>query len=209
MSLEFGLLMTLIGVVSVFSSLGVVAFTCIVLKRFFRGEVRKPEVKEQTPSEKVEVKTYGETAETFKIKVNGEEHEVKVEDLGFTSKEFEKVEIPKIGEEIKLIVNGAEYKVKLEGKRIKPTAATAEKPSKIAEKVLEEAKHVVKAPMQGTVVKVLVKVGEKVEKGTPVLVLETMKMENTIESPISGVVKAVNVSEGDPVNMDDKLIVIG
>jgi biotin carboxyl carrier protein len=63
--------------------------------------------------------------------------------------------------------------------------------------------------MRGTVIRVPVKVGEKVEKGTVIVVLETMKMENAFESPISGVIKAVRVSEGDTVNAEDALIEIG
>jgi biotin carboxyl carrier protein len=62
--------------------------------------------------------------------------------------------------------------------------------------------------MQGTVLKVLVRAGDNVQKGKTVLVLETMKMENAIQTPVSGVVKAINVSEGDSVSADDALIVI-
>ncbi|RLI11271.1 acetyl-CoA carboxylase biotin carboxyl carrier protein subunit, partial [Candidatus Bathyarchaeota archaeon] len=38
--------------------------------------------------------------------------------------------------------------------------------------------------------------------------LETMKMENTIESPVSGVIKTIKVSEGDSVKTDEVLMVI-
>jgi len=66
------------------------------------------------------------------------------------------------------------------------------------------------APMSGTVVAVMVKVGDRVRKGAPLMVLEAMKMEHTIASPSDGVVTAVNyavgerVSEGaDLVDVDD------
>jgi 3-methylcrotonyl-CoA carboxylase alpha subunit len=55
------------------------------------------------------------------------------------------------------------------------------------------------APMSGTVVAVLVQVGEAVAKGAPLLVLEAMKMEHTIEAPASGKVSAVHYRQGEQV----------
>jgi 3-methylcrotonyl-CoA carboxylase alpha subunit len=53
--------------------------------------------------------------------------------------------------------------------------------------------------MSGTIVSVLVKTGEKVEKGKALIVLEAMKMEHTIAAPIAGIVTAVNYAVGDRV----------
>ena len=55
------------------------------------------------------------------------------------------------------------------------------------------------APMSGTVVAVMVKAGDKVEKGAPLIVLEAMKMEHTIAAPSAGVVAAVHFAVGDRV----------
>jgi acetyl-CoA/propionyl-CoA carboxylase biotin carboxyl carrier protein len=66
----------------------------------------------------------------------------------------------------------------------------------------------VAVPMQGTIVKVLVEVGQIVEAGQSVVVLEAMKMENQIEADKSGVVKAINVSPGDTVGAGDVVVVI-
>ena len=63
--------------------------------------------------------------------------------------------------------------------------------------------------MQGTIVKVLVSVGDAVEPGQAVLVLEAMKMENTINAETAGSVSEVRVSEGDTVGTGDVLIVVG
>ena len=63
-------------------------------------------------------------------------------------------------------------------------------------------------PMQGTIVKVLVEVGQTVEAGQSVVVLEAMKMENQIEADKSGVVKAINVKTGDTVGAGDVVVVI-
>ena len=58
---------------------------------------------------------------------------------------------------------------------------------------------VVRSPMPGKIISVSVSVGDVVTKGQPILVLESMKMENTIASPIDGTVSAVHVSANDAV----------
>ena len=62
------------------------------------------------------------------------------------------------------------------------------------------------APMSGLVVAVMVKPGEKVAKGAPLMVLEAMKMEHTIAAPASGTVKAVNFAAGDRVKEGADLV---
>ena len=64
------------------------------------------------------------------------------------------------------------------------------------------------APMQGTIVKVLIAVGDKVEAGQAILVLEAMKMENHINAEGAGVVKEIRVAEGDTVGSGDVLVVL-
>ena len=66
----------------------------------------------------------------------------------------------------------------------------------------------ISAPMQGTIVKVLVAAGDAVEAGQSVLVLEAMKMENHITAEKSGTVQEVRVAEGDTVGTGDVLLVI-
>ena len=63
-------------------------------------------------------------------------------------------------------------------------------------------------PMQGTIVKVLVEVGQAVEAGQSVVVLEAMKMENQIEADKTGTIKAINVKPGDTVGAGDVVVVI-
>jgi len=62
------------------------------------------------------------------------------------------------------------------------------------------------APMPGRVVRLLVEVGQEVEAGQVMLVLEAMKMENELRAPRKGVVKSVLVREGDPVEAGRRLI---
>lgn len=65
------------------------------------------------------------------------------------------------------------------------------------------------APMQGTILKVAVKAGERVESGQPLIVLEAMKMETTIAAPRAGTVTRLDVSKGDGVGAGQVLAVIG
>ncbi|HET7522916.1 MAG TPA: biotin carboxylase N-terminal domain-containing protein [Acidimicrobiales bacterium] len=67
----------------------------------------------------------------------------------------------------------------------------------------------VSVPMQGTIVKVLVAVGDSVEAGQAVTVLEAMKMENNITADTSGTVKEIRVKPGDAVGAGDVVVVIG
>ena len=66
----------------------------------------------------------------------------------------------------------------------------------------------VTVPMQGTIVKILVEVGQAVEAGQPVCVLEAMKMENQINADKAGTVTEVKVAPGDSVSSGDVVVVI-
>ncbi|MEZ5219926.1 MAG: acetyl-CoA carboxylase biotin carboxylase subunit [Ilumatobacteraceae bacterium] len=66
----------------------------------------------------------------------------------------------------------------------------------------------VEVPMQGTIVKVLVEVGQTVEVGQAVVVLEAMKMENQITAEKAGTIKEIKVSQGDTVGAGDVVAVI-
>jgi 3-methylcrotonyl-CoA carboxylase alpha subunit len=60
--------------------------------------------------------------------------------------------------------------------------------------------------MSGTIVAVLVKVGDSVARGAQLLILEAMKMEHTITAPAAGTVSAVHYREGDQVREGADLI---
>ncbi|RTZ73640.1 MAG: oxaloacetate decarboxylase subunit alpha [Gammaproteobacteria bacterium] len=62
--------------------------------------------------------------------------------------------------------------------------------------------------MPGSIVEVLVKEGDEIEAGQPVLITEAMKMETEVQAPVSGKVTAVYVEKGDAVNPDEVLVEI-
>jgi len=217
MSLEFGLTITLLGAVSVFSDIGLVAVICGILKRVLKEETGMappsaslPTAAEASPLKKEEIpKVEIPTAKSrrFKIIMEGEEHEVRVEDVGILGEETEDVTLGfKIEREVKVLVGGKEYKVKVEETGVIPPIVKEE--VRVKEAVEKEEGKVIKAPMQGTVTRIPVKVGDKVENGDVVVVLEAMKMENEIESSVSGVVKTIKVSQGDTVAAGDILVVV-
>jgi biotin carboxyl carrier protein len=65
------------------------------------------------------------------------------------------------------------------------------------------------SPIPGKIMKVLVKVGEKVNEDDEVMRIESMKMENPIYAPSAGTIKEIAVKENDEVETDDLLMVIG
>ncbi|WP_337797684.1 acetyl-CoA carboxylase biotin carboxyl carrier protein subunit, partial [Nocardiopsis dassonvillei] len=66
----------------------------------------------------------------------------------------------------------------------------------------------VRSPMPGTVLSVAVRVGQTVSAGTPLAVVEAMKMEHSVTSPVDGTVAAVAVRPGASVPMDAVLVTV-
>ncbi len=113
-------------------------------------------------------------------------------------------------------VNGKRFSVKL---RLPQMTATSVKPKQEAGTRTRSSSSAgrgspgagsgkVTVPMQGTVVKVVVEVGQSVEVGQPVIVLEAMKMENSILAEKAGIVKEIKVAAGDTVGSGDVVAII-
>lgn len=73
---------------------------------------------------------------------------------------------------------------------------------------LGSKKTIIKAPMPGLILKIEVKVGERVEPGRGLLILEAMKMENEIKSLVSGEIREILVKDKFPVEKGQSLMVI-
>lgn len=65
--------------------------------------------------------------------------------------------------------------------------------------------ELITAQMPGTIIDILVKEGEQIEKGQDLMILEAMKMENSIKASREGTVKKINVAENDSVDTGDQL----
>ena len=66
----------------------------------------------------------------------------------------------------------------------------------------------VETPVTGTVWKISFQVGEDINQGDVIMIMEAMKMEIPVESPASGKLKELLVSEGDQVSEDDVVAII-
>ncbi len=86
-----------------------------------------------------------------------------------------------------------------------PVAAPAAAPAPVAAAAGEK----VSAPMPGTILNVLVKVGDTVTEGQNLMVLEAMKMENEMLAPKAGKVVQIAVTKGQSVATGELLAVIG
>lgn len=106
------------------------------------------------------------------------------------------------------------YKIKVNGKAYEVEVETVTESN---QKIAVETKQTpvangsgsITAPMAGSILDVKVKVGDVINKGDVVIVLEAMKLENDVVSQISGKVTSINVSKGSSVKLGDVMIVIG
>jgi len=95
-----------------------------------------------------------------------------------------------------------------------PKPETPKQPSNRAEAPAQKVEIAsgetpITAPIPGTIVRYLVNEGQDVKEGTGIVVLEAMKMENIIESPAAGKVKAIKSNSGTKVSAGDILAIIG
>ena len=93
---------------------------------------------------------------------------------------------------------------RISGSSIRPTGAMT--PVESATPTANEATII--SPMPGIVVRYLVEVGQAVQAGDPVVVLEAMKMENSLPSPIAGTVQSIPLEPGSTVAKEDILAII-
>lgn len=116
---------------------------------------------------------------------------------------------------LRITVNGVAYDVQVEelGEGAAPAAVAAPAPASAPKAAPKAAPATaggtkVTAPMPGTILAVNVSVGQKVEEGQAVAVLEAMKMENEIPAPCAGTVASINVDKGASVETGAVLITL-
>lgn len=133
----------------------------------------------------------------FIINVNGTSYEVEVEEVGATG-----AAAPAPTPVAAPVAAPAPAPVAAPAPAMVPPTATATAPP-------PEGAETVNAPMPGNIVAVKVSVGQNVEAGDVLCVLEAMKMENEIMAPKAGRVVAVSTSAGATVNTGDPLVSLG
>ena len=140
----------------------------------------------------------------YKYTINGNKYEVVIGDI--------------VDNIAAVKVNGEDFQVEMEPeaepekKKVvlgKPAAAASEgAATATADAANVNTNNAVKAPLPGTIVEVKVAVGDEVQPGDVVVVLEAMKMANNLEAEKGGKVTAVLVQPGQSVMEDDALVVI-
>ncbi len=139
---------------------------------------------------------------TYKMKINGEKYDARI-------KKYK-------SDQVVVEVNGIDYEIELEtddrrkteivrSKKTQPTLSVVKTPSK---PVVAAAESVL-APIPGLVLRILVKEGDSVNVGDPVLILEAMKMESEIGSTATGIINKINVKESASVQEGEILIEVG
>ena len=122
--------------------------------------------------------------------------------------------LPKEAREVEVEVNGKLFRVRVYGDEAGAGSASSggvrapARRGRERERGTAVAEGTVAAPMQGTIVKVLVEVGQKVAADEAVCVLEAMKMESEIRPKRAGVVSEVLVEPGKTVRSGDPLVVL-
>lgn len=126
----------------------------------------------------------------YRITVNGNTYDVQVEELGASQ------------------APAAPAAPQASAPAATPAPATpAPAPQASAPAATGEGEKVT-APMPGNILDIKVNVGDSVAANQVVVVLEAMKMENDIVTPVAGTVTAINVTKGQAVNSGDVLITV-
>ena len=150
--------------------------------------------------------------------VKGVDYEVEIQDIEGNIANVTVNGIP-FEVEMKQPVKAGKQKVKLseerraeesEERRVKSeesNSSSASAASTSSAPTAASGKPVV-APLPGTINEIKVKVGDKVNAGDTVVILEAMKMQNNIEAETSGTITSINVNKGDAVMEGDTLVTI-
>lgn len=134
-------------------------------------------------------------AKKFRVTVDGETFEVEVEEVTKEGAKKEDV-VKKVGE------------VKEEVPVTPPPPPTPKPTPQKKEVEVRLGGYPVTAPLPGKIISVNVKEGNKVKERDLIVVIEAMKMENEIYSPVDGIVKEIKVSPGDVVEVGETLLIL-
>ena len=151
----------------------------------------------------------------YQYTVKGIDYEVEIQDIEGNIANVTVNGIP-FEVEMKQPVKAGKQKVKLsEERRVKSeesnsssSATNASSATTTQPAAATASGKPVVAPLPGTINEIKVKVGDKVNAGDTVVILEAMKMQNNIEAETSGTITSINVNKGDAVMEGDTLVTI-
>lgn len=107
-------------------------------------------------------------------------------------------------------VNGKVYEVELEAvEEKKESIQTTTVKQETTNSQISEGTNLILAPIAGKVTEVKVQVGDFINKGQTVAIIEAMKLENEIKSQFDGKVLEIKVTKGTSINNKDVLVVLG
>ena len=107
-------------------------------------------------------------------------------------------------------VNDKNFDIKISNNLSEPKKSEPKKSEpKIPDQSVQGNPGDLLALMPGKILKVLVSEGQKIKMGEPVIIMESMKMEQTIVSSADGVINSINVKEGETIEVGSVMIVIG
>jgi len=138
----------------------------------------------------------------YKYTINGNKYEVAIGEI--------------VDNIATLTVNGEEFKVEMEKQAepekkkpvVRAAAASGEASDAAADGAAVNKAGALKSPLPGVITEILVEVGQEVQAGDNVIVLEAMKMANNLQAEKSGKVAAICVQVGQSVMEDEPLVVI-
>ena len=129
--------------------------------------------------------------------------------------EIDELEIRRWGKTVRIVKNGVRAVVAPANDRVARTEAAAPSPASAPAAPAGIPHHEVKSPMVGTFYRApspeappFVEVGDRVRPGQTLCILEAMKLMNELQSEVSGVVRAIHVENGAPVEYGQTLFAI-
>ena len=152
--------------------------------------------------------TVSEQSDRLFAEIDGREYELEIvqPEIGQISLRFEngrkveaRVSLDAEGRSV-VWINGRSIEIELiDPKKLRGSSTSGAETAGVAD---------IKTAMPGKVVRLIAAVGDTVEKGDGVIVVEAMKMQNEIKAPKNGTITSIRVSEGDTVNAGQILLSI-
>ncbi len=141
----------------------------------------------------------------FTISINGKSYEISIGEITSSP--------------VSVFVDGKEYMVELKKDSSEKTPSGISNTSDVSEVKINDKNDsfidttqikdgTVRSPMPGVIIEIKVSKGDDVKKGDILMILESMKMENSIKTSVDGIVSSIYISQGDSVQFGQSLMEI-